>query len=233
MRTDVAFGGDMAMTTSCDLDIGITSGFLHGYNFTDKRQMEFIKDFLEINARFIGHPMVLVGLFTELQYRRHQSIHERLQDKYVEKSMDARAHISSINASHSGVGEHIKITQDVLGIVEKALQLDLSNLPRHLNILMKSVEDIGKSVQDTDARKYGARLRIRLEDMSHDYRNLAVEGTMVRKGCSDVIAAVSPPILFEFMMRNASKLSIIGPLLVAARVATRKGRINMNGAHGV
>jgi hypothetical protein len=31
MKTDVAFGRDMAMTTSCDLDIGITSGFLHGY----------------------------------------------------------------------------------------------------------------------------------------------------------------------------------------------------------
>ena len=54
-----------AMTTSCDLEIGITSGFLHGYDFTDRQQM---KDFLEINARFIGHAMVLVGLFTELQY---------------------------------------------------------------------------------------------------------------------------------------------------------------------
>ena len=64
------------MTTSCDLEISITSGFLHGYEFTDRRQMEFIKNFLEINARFIGHPMVLVGLFTELQYQHHQSIHE-------------------------------------------------------------------------------------------------------------------------------------------------------------
>lgn len=233
MKTDIVFGRDMAMTTSCDLNIGITSGFLHGYDFTDRRQMEFIKGFLEINARFIGHPMVLVGLFTELQYRRHQSIHERLQDKYMEKSMDARVRISSISASHSEVGEHIKITQDVLAIVEMVFQLDLSNLPQRLDILKKSIEDIGKSVQDTDARKYGARLRTRLENMSHDYRNLAVEATMVRKGCFAVIAAVSPPILFKFMMLNASKLSIIGPLLVAVRVATREGRTNMNGAHGV
>jgi len=148
MKTDIAFGGDMAMTTSCDLNIGITSGFLHGYNFADRRQMEFIKDFLEINARFIGHPLVLVGLFTELQFRRHQRIHERLQDKYVEKSIDAQVRISSINASHSGVGEHMKITQDVLAIVEMVFQLDLSNLPRRLDILKKSIEDIGKSVQD-------------------------------------------------------------------------------------
>jgi hypothetical protein len=155
--------------------------------------MKFIQDFLEINARFIGHPMVLVGLFTELQYRRHQSIHEHLLGQYGEKSIDAQVHISSINASYSGVGEHIKITQDVLGIVEMVFQLDLSNLPRRLGILKKSIEGIGKSVQDRDAKKYGARLRTRLEDMSHDYRNLAVEGIMVRKGCSAVIAAVSPP----------------------------------------
>ena len=156
MRTDIAFGRNMAITTSCDLEIGITSGFLHGYDFTDRRQM---KDFLEINARFIGHPMVLVGLFTELQYQRRQSIHERLLAKYLEKSIDAQVHISSINASHSGVGEHVKITQDVLGIVEKVFRLDLSSLPRCLNILMESAEDIGKSVQDTDARKYGAKGR--------------------------------------------------------------------------
>jgi hypothetical protein len=194
MRTDAAFGRDMAMTTSCDLEIGITSGFLHGYDFTDRRQMKFIKDFLEINACFIGHPMIFVGLFTELQYRRYQSIHNRLRAKYLEKSIVAQVRILSINASHSRVGEHIKIAQGVLGIVDKVFQLDLSNLPRRLNILMKSAEDIGKSMQDTDARKYGARLRTRLEDMSHDYCDLAVEGTMVRKGCSDVLAAVSPPI---------------------------------------
>ena len=159
MRTDVTFGRDMAMTTSCDLETGITSGFLHGYNFTDKRQMKFVKDFLEINARFIGHPMVLVGLFTELQYQRRQSIHERLYAKYLEKSTDTQVHVSSPNVSHPGVGEHIKITQDVLSIAEKVLQLDFSNLPRLLNILMKSIEDTGESVQDIDARKYGAKGR--------------------------------------------------------------------------
>jgi len=162
MRTDAAYGRDMAMTTSCGLDIGITSGFLHGYNFTDRRQMKLIKDFLELNAHFIGHPMVLVGLFNELQYRRRQSIHERLLDKYLEKNKDAQVHISSINASHSEVGEHTKITQEVLGIVEMVFRLELSNLPRRLNILKKSIEDIVKSAHDTDAKEYGARLRTRL-----------------------------------------------------------------------
>ena len=197
MRTDIAFGRDLAMTTSCNLETGITCGFLHGYEFTDRRQIRFIEDFLEINAPFIGHPMVLVGLFAELQYRRHQSIHRHLYDNYLEKSEDAKHHISSINASHQEVGEHTKITQDILGIIEKIswLQQDLSNFRLRLKIMMKSTKDIGRSVQDKDARKYGARLCTRLEDMYYDYCNLADQGTMVKDGCSVVMAAVSPPFI--------------------------------------
>jgi len=70
-----------------------------------------------------------------------------------------RAYMNVCVPSIWRVGEHIKITQDVLSIAEKVLQLDFSNLPRLLNILMKSVEDIGESAQDTDARKYGAKGR--------------------------------------------------------------------------
>lgn len=162
MRTDITFGKDIAMATSCILETGITYGFLHGYEFTDRRQLEFIKDFLEINALFIGHPMMLVGLFAELQHQRHQSIHRHLYDKYLEKSEDAKHIISSINASHQEVGEHIKITQDILGIIEKVswLQQDLSNFRLRLKIMKKSVEDTENLVQDTDVRTYGAKRRI-------------------------------------------------------------------------
>lgn len=135
--------------------------------------------------------MMLVGLFAELQHQRHQSIHRHLYDKYLEKSEDAKHIISSINASHQEVGEHINITQDILGIIEKVswLQQDLLNFRLRLKIMKKSVEDTENLVQDTDVRTYGARLKPRLEDMSYDYRNL------VKDGCSVVIAAVSPPLV--------------------------------------
>jgi hypothetical protein len=110
--------------------------------------------------------------------------HERASHRRVSHGRVSHGRVSHERASHERVSHRR---------APHTLQLDLSNLPRRLDILMKSAEDIGKSVRDTDAREYGARLRTRLEDMSHDYRNLVVEGIMIRKGCSAVIAAVSPP----------------------------------------
>jgi hypothetical protein len=205
MRTDVVFAKDLAMTTSCNLGTSMTFGLLHGYETTSERDADFLRDFLEVNARFIGHPMLLVGLFAELQYRRHEAIYQRLYNKYLEKSEDAKHHISSLTTSHRHVGEHTKITQDVLGITEKVswLQQDLASFELHLKAIIRSIKHIGVAMQDQanmEAKEYGGKLRVRLEEMCLDYQNLANQGTIVKDGCSVVIAAVS--LMFLWIPQN-------------------------------
>jgi hypothetical protein len=196
MRTDNAFAKDLAMATCCNLSTGITYGFLHGHDTTRGRDLDFLKDFFVINAPFIGHPMLLVGLFAELQYRRHKAIHQDLYNKYLEKSEDAKRHISSVNTSHRHVGQHTKITQDVLSITEKIswLQQDVANFHLRLEAMVESSQYIGKAMvhkASKEAKDYGPKFHARLKEMSFEYKNLTSQGAMVKDGCSVVIAAVS------------------------------------------
>ena len=198
MRMDNSWSRDLAMSSSANVEQGMTYALFHG---CDDQDVKVLTDWLKMTTYSAGHPLLLPALFAELQLRRHKTL---TRDNWS-KLVTLYAHTGQYG-NHAQKAQHAPLrenavdygntTREVLGMYQDTgfLEKGLTKIRRELKQMASQLEVIKATVPEARTEfivTENARIGERLEEMMDDYESLLAECKLIMDGASLLNNAVS------------------------------------------
>jgi hypothetical protein len=177
LRTSNMQSGDIAMSVSSDLQSHFTKAIFFGCKDTDKK--DFVAR-LKSAGKAIQHPMLLPGIFVEIQRKRHVDA--------VESSVTALLqHITGLGHPGTMTGEkpvssHLLDLWIDIGYLSSCIETWKEQLTK----MVAHIDDLAQSAFRNQAclRAEGNRIKERLLDIIIEYNELCRKSALVSNGTS-------------------------------------------------
>lgn len=191
MRMDNSWPRDLAMSSSTNVETGMTYALFHG---CDEQDVKVLAYWLRMTTCSVGHPLLLPALFAELQLMRHKKLARDNWSKLVTLYAHTGQYGNHAQMPHpaplqENAFDYDNTTREVLGMYQDTgfLEKGLLKLRRGLKQMASQLEIIKTNVPKARKKfivKENARIGERLEEMMVDYEGLLAECKLIMDGAS-------------------------------------------------